>query len=55
MNDIVWKAITFTGNGDTKNGYYFYNMTLAEAIKKVNEKGIDPIRNVRINIAVYPW
>jgi len=52
---IVFKAITFVENDDIRNGHYFYGMTLPEAMEKMKQKGIDPIKNVRMNIAVYPW
>jgi len=52
---MKWKAITFVENGDIAKGHYFYNMTLPEALDKMKEKGIDPTKNVKMNIAVYPW
>ena len=69
MKDNVFRAIAFIENGDVKNGRYFYDMTLAEAIEKMKlglkyaltEKGfewvsvnpVDPIKNIKMNISVY--
>ena len=55
MKDIKWKAVVFTMNGDLKNGHYFYNVTLHEALLLMAVKGLDPVKNIKMNIAVYPW
>ena len=50
---IKFKAVTFTvPNG---KGYYFYEITLPEALAKMKALGIDPITNFKMNIAVYYW
>jgi hypothetical protein len=53
--DIKFKAITFIIGNDILNGYYFYNMTLPEALIQMKEKKIEVINNFKMNIAVYPY
>lgn len=63
-----FRVITFIENGDTLHGYFFYagahdsdyghivsmkELTLPKAIAKMKEKGLDPIANFKMNIAVY--
>jgi hypothetical protein len=52
---IEWKAIAFVKNGDIRHGHYFYNMTLPEALKEMGKLGMDPLKDIGIAIAVYPW
>ena len=68
MKDNEFSAITFVEQGKLSEGYFFYksaqdsdyghilgmqHLTLAAAIAKMKEKGVDPIKNMRMNIAAY--
>ena len=52
-DDIKFKAITFIENNDKLNGHYFFNTTLPEALQKMKNQEIDPVKNIKMNIAVY--
>ena len=55
---MKYKAVTFVTNGDIANGHYFYDITLPDALLKMNEKGIDPTdikKHSKMNIACYPY
>jgi hypothetical protein len=53
--NIEYKAVTFVENNDILHGHYFYNITLPNALQKMKEKGIDPIKKTNMGISVYPW
>ena len=65
MKDVVFKSIVFVENGNLAKGYFFYNaphdsdygnilglngLTLPKALAKMKEKGIDAVKNVKMNI-----
>ena len=52
---MIFKAVAFVVNGDILHGHYFYNVTLPQALDLIKSKGIDPIVNVKMTMAVYPW
>jgi hypothetical protein len=68
VKDVVFKAVTFTENGNEVNGHYFYDsphdsdyekicgvkgLTLPKAMSIMIAKGLDPIKNFKISIKVY--
>lgn len=68
MEDTIYKCIAFIENGDTLNGHFFYNgahdsdygkvcgvrsLTLPKAIAIMKAKGLDPIKNFKVNILCY--
>jgi len=68
VSDTIYNAVVFVENDNILHGYYFYNaatdssdghifgfkdLTLPKAIQKMNEIGIDPIKNFKMNITVY--
>jgi len=68
VKDVVFKAVTFTENGNEVNGHYFYDspydsdygkicgvkgLTLPKAVAIMKAKGLDPIPNFKISIKVY--
>ena len=56
MNELIkFKAVTFVVDNDIEHGYYFYEITLPDAIAKMKALGIDPIKNIKIRISCYPW
>lgn len=52
---IKFKAIAFVIDNDIEHGHYFYEITLPDAIAKMKAKGIDPIKNIKMRISLYPW
>lgn len=65
---VILKAVTFVVDGNLAEGYFFYNspydsgdghihgmidLTLPKAIAKMQALGLDPIKNFKMNIAVY--
>jgi hypothetical protein len=68
VEDVIYKCIVFIENGDTLNGQFFYNgahdsdygrifgvksLTLPKAIAILKAKGLDPIKNFKVNILGY--
>lgn len=68
MQPINFNAISFIESGKLEKGYFFYNsnhdsnennffsvkdLTLPKAIDILKAKGIDVIKNLKINIKVY--
>ncbi len=51
---IKFKAVTFNDHLGPK-GFYFYNITLPEALDKVRQKGYDSLDDFKGRIAVYPY